>query len=124
MRRITKHIIHCSDSEHGDVEEVRAWHLARGFRDVGYHFIIKRSGVVEVGRMMDEVGAHCKGYNAESIGTCLIGIDSFTIQQFNALRKLNATMVRLFPGVKTYEHNVFNSSKTCPNFNVKKVLMK
>ena len=89
MRSIRKHIIHCSDSDYGDVDIIRAWHLARGFRDVGYHFIIRRDGEIELGRPMNEIGAHCAGYNKESIGTCLIGVDNFTKKQFKSLLKVH-----------------------------------
>ena len=48
MRAVTKHIVHCSDSVTGDVREIRQWHLARGWNDVGYHFVIRPDGEVEV----------------------------------------------------------------------------
>lgn len=73
MREVQKHIIHCSDSTFGDVAEIRRWHIARGFNDVGYHFVIRRDGEVEMGRTLETIGAHCKGHNTNSIGTCLVG---------------------------------------------------
>lgn len=44
MRDINKIILHCSATQEGkdfDVEDIREWHLQRGFTDVGYHYIIK-----------------------------------------------------------------------------------
>ena len=41
---LKKAIIHCSATPEGrdvDIEDIRQWHLARGWRDVGYHFVIK-----------------------------------------------------------------------------------
>ena len=122
MRDITKHIIHCSDSLYGDVIEIRKWHLARGWRDVGYHFIIRRDGEIEIGRMLTEVGAHCRGFNAESIGTCLVGKDGFTQQQFESLQRLHDSLLALFPSLTVHEHREFNAYKTCPNFCIKEVL--
>jgi len=55
------------------VEDIRAWHLERGWRDVGYHFVIRRNGRVEAGRPLDEVGAHVYGYNRVSWGVCMVG---------------------------------------------------
>ncbi|MFZ2619777.1 MAG: N-acetylmuramoyl-L-alanine amidase [Alphaproteobacteria bacterium] len=123
MRNITKHIVHCSDSTHGDVAEIRRWHLERGWRDVGYHFIIRRDGEVEVGRPVNEAGAHCQGFNAESIGTCLVGKDTFTPEQFIALKRLHRGLKEQFPRVQLFGHCELNTQgKTCPNFDVHEVL--
>jgi len=76
-RKVTKEIIiHCSATPEGKdytVEDIRRWHLKRGFKDIGYHYIIYRDGSVHVGRNKDLVGAHCEGHNAISIGICYIG---------------------------------------------------
>lgn len=123
MRNISLHVIHCSDSMHGDVAEIRRWHKARGWRDVGYHFVIRRDGEIEIGRMLTDIGAHAKGFNRNSIGTCLIGKDNdFTEAQFDALRRLDASLRSQFDGIKTVEHRELNSSKTCPTFDINKVL--
>jgi len=122
MRRIEEHIIHCSDSEFGDVIEIRHWHRQRGWRDVGYHFVIRRDGEIELGRLLPEVGAHCKGRNTHSIGTCLIGKTSFMPAQFNTLRRLHSALLAQFPGLTVAGHRDYNSGKTCPNFNVQQIL--
>ncbi|NBV54242.1 MAG: hypothetical protein EBR79_00810 [Proteobacteria bacterium] len=122
MRVIDKHIVHCSDSLRGDVVEIRRWHLARGWRDVGYHFIIRPDGEVEVGRMLDEVGAHCEGQNLTSVGTCLVGRHDFTPAQFAALRRIHGMLVAMFGEIGLFGHRDFNPGKTCPNFNVREVV--
>jgi N-acetylmuramoyl-L-alanine amidase len=122
MRNIKLHIIHCSDSDYGDVATLRKWHLQRGFNDIGYHFIIRRDGEIEVGRPLSQIGAHAKGYNGISIGTCLIGKEDFTARQFSQLRKLHADLLQQFPGIEVQAHNELNANKTCPNFDVRKVL--
>ena len=119
MRQINKHIIHCSDSTFGNVMEIRRWHLARGFDDVGYHFVIIRNGEIEVGRQLCTVGAHCRGYNIDSIGTCLIGVDNFNQVQLDTLTKLHNGLLELFPNIKAYGHREFNKHKTCPNLSQK-----
>ncbi|GFP28973.1 hypothetical protein HKBW3S33_02389, partial [Candidatus Hakubella thermalkaliphila] len=84
MRRAwTNIIIHCSDSEWGCAREIRKWHLERGWKDIGYHFVILNGkvlprlhlpaidGSIECGRILnetltvetDEVGSHALGYN-------------------------------------------------------------
>ena len=87
MRKINEIIIHCSDTQEGcDVTaaDIRRWHTTpkekggRGWRDIGYHYVIRLDGTIEVGRTIERVGAHCIGRNGEdhnshSIGICYIG---------------------------------------------------
>lgn len=76
MRRITEIIIHCSATPEGKdftVEDIRRWHLARHFADIGYHYVVYRNGSVHKGRAENIAGAHCLGHNANSIGICYIG---------------------------------------------------
>ena len=117
---ITKHIVHCSDSTFGDAETIDKWHKERGWNGIGYHFVILPDGTVECGRDWKEVGAHCKGENRVSIGTCLIGKDTFTSAQMKALAELDKHLKLMFPNMKTYGHRDF-SHKPCPNFNVKQL---
>lgn len=62
-------------SFNGGVEEIRKWHLERDppFDDIGYHFVIRRDGTIEEGRDVELMGAHVRGYNANSIGICMMG---------------------------------------------------
>ena len=76
MRNINKIIVHCSATKEGkefSVADIDRWHKDRGFRCVGYHYVVKLNGDVEIGRMEKEIGAHCKGHNNHSIGICYIG---------------------------------------------------
>lgn len=57
-------------------EDVRRWHLARGWRDIGYHLgVVFDDGRWQIkrGRPLDQIGAHAKGYNARSIGIMFEG---------------------------------------------------
>ena len=76
MRDINKIILHCSATQEGkdfDVNDIREWHKQRNFIDVGYHYVIKLDGTIEDGRDIRSIGAHCKGYNANSIGIVYVG---------------------------------------------------
>jgi N-acetylmuramoyl-L-alanine amidase len=76
MREINKIIVHCSATREGEnfeVAEIRKWHLARGFNDIGYHFYIDLYGEIHKGRDISKIGAHCKGHNRNSIGICYCG---------------------------------------------------
>lgn len=122
MREIKKHIIHCSDSIYGDVNSIRRYHMNKGWRDVGYHFVIKQDGTIEIGRPIEIMGAHCKGHNKNSIGTCLIGRNVFTKEQFNSLQKLHKSLEKIFGKLPAEPHNKYTDLKTCPNFNVNNVI--
>ena len=61
MRPINRIIIHCTATPEGrdvTIGEVRKWHVVRGWRDVGYHYLIRLDGTVETGRPIEQVGAH------------------------------------------------------------------
>lgn len=90
-------VVHCS-ATHGDVSvrDIAQWHRDRGFEDIGYHFVIRRSGALEKGRPVEMIGAHVQGYNHSSVGICLVGgldekgnpQNNFTDPQFLALAAL------------------------------------
>ena len=133
MRKINEIIIHCSATPEGKdftVDDIRRWHLARKFADIGYHYVVYRDGSVHKGRAENLVGAHCLGHNANSIGICYIGgctangkypKDTRTPQQKQALRQLVQKLLFVYPHASVHGHNEF-SNKACPSFNVQKEL--
>ena len=107
------------------VKEIRQWHLDRGWNDVGYHFVIRRDGTLELGRTVDQIGAHVQGRNADSIGVCLVGGRStgskapdcnFTRQQWGALSLITQNLASQYPDAKVSGHRDHTNAKTCPNF--------
>lgn len=69
-------IIHCSATRAGQdftAADIDRWHRARGFRSIGYHFVIRLDGTIEPGRDVSLDGAHCTGWNRRSIGICYVG---------------------------------------------------
>ena len=76
MRTINEIIVHCTATPEGKdytVEDITRWHKERGFKTIGYHYVVYRDGSVHEGRTLADVGAHCKGHNAHSIGVCYVG---------------------------------------------------
>lgn len=55
------------------VVELNASHQALGWTCVGYHYIIRKDGHIEIGRPHWTVGAHAYGYNSDSIGVHVCG---------------------------------------------------
>ncbi|MCB2117898.1 MAG: N-acetylmuramoyl-L-alanine amidase [Rhodobacteraceae bacterium] len=130
-------VIHCSATRPAWMEfatttakvaEIRRWHMQdRGWRDIGYHWIIDRDGTVRAGRDEAQIGAHVVGHNTGTLGICLIGghggsvddtfHDHFTDAQEVALRRL----IREIKGRTSIErisgHNQY-AAKACPSFYV------
>ena len=124
-------IIHCSATPRGrDIGalEIRQWHLARGFKDIGYHFVVRLNGTIETGRLLGEPGAHCLGQNYCSIGVCYVGgvekdcktaADTRTDAQKVALARLVRQLKRMFPYAEVRGHRDF-ARKACPSFDARR----
>lgn len=95
-------VLHCSATPSGQridrgapgkpgylsaAQVINSWHAVRGFKrtaaartrfnselpSIGYHYVIDIDGAVLTGRHLDEAGAHAAGFNAHSVGICLVG---------------------------------------------------
>ena len=131
MRNINKIIVHCSATPEGKnftVKQIDACHRQRGFNGIGYHFVIYLDGSIHVGRALAKAGAHCKGYNAHSIGVCYIGgvatdgktpKDTRTDAQKASLVKLITELRQQFPNASVHGHREF-ANKACPCFDARK----
>lgn len=110
------------------VAEIKRWHVQdRGWKDIGYHFLIDRDGTIAKGRAVTTIGAHVAGHNTGTIGISLFGghgasaddqfSDHFTPAQDAALRKLLADIGTQTQVQKITGHNQY-ANKGCPGFNV------
>ena len=133
---VTEIIIHCSDTpKNMDIgaTEIRQWHVNdNGWSDIGYNAIVRRSGLIEAGRDLDddgdfleEVGAHARGHNANSIGICLIGGRSsgvksaefnFSHKQMCALHDFLVGLLKRCPNAVVIGHRDIDPGKACPSF--------
>jgi hypothetical protein len=75
------------------LEGIVAGHIERGYGDVGYHFMIDRSGCVWEGRSLTHEGAHVFGQNERNIGVMLLG--NFEKQQ--PTQKQTASLEEIVP---------------------------
>ena len=132
MRQIKQIIIHCSATPEGKnigATTIRGWHLQRGFTDIGYHYVIRLDGTIETGRPIEQIGAHCQGYNRNSIGICYIGglsqdrqpKDTRNAAQYRAMTQLLEQLHQQFPDATIHGHYDF-ANKACPCFNVNEYL--
>ena len=123
-RRVDRVFVHCSASDaaaHDNVEVIRSWHLKRGWRDIGYHFVITRNGVLRAGRPLSLVPAAQKGHNIGSIAVCLTGLRVFTVEQMQKLVDLCVYIDDAYE-IITFHGHCEVANKLCPVFSYKEVL--
>lgn len=129
MRSINEIIVHCTATKAGrnvDAMEIDRWHKARGFKCIGYHFVVKLDGTVEAGRSIEQIGAHCKGHNAHTVGVVYVGgldkngisADTRTDAQKVALRALLQTLCILYPSITKITGHRSYAARACPCFDV------
>ncbi len=120
-------IIHHSLTEDGQTVSwgaIRKYHIQQGWADIGYHYGIELIGdhyEVLMGRMPDQVGAHCKeaGMNQRSLGICLIGNFDLAPPPDMAFALL-ATLVKALQGSwniptgNVKRHSDYATYKSCP----------
>ncbi len=132
VREIKKIILHCTATfleQVVTVETIANWHKEKGWKACGYHYVIYQDGTIAEGRPVEEVGAHCVGHNAHSIGVCYVGgldhkgrpFDSRTVEQKEALVSLLHSLKEQYPEATIHGHNEF-SKKACPCFDVQEWL--
>ena len=107
-RSVTLIVVHCTatrvDADFTQKDLLRC-HKARGMRMVGYHFYIRKDGFIWSTRPLEMEGAHCRGYNQESVGIAYEGglnelglpADTRTQEQKHSLRVLIRTLKKMFP---------------------------
>tara|TARA_B100001059_G_C17401244_1_gene363882 strand:+ start:71 stop:478 length:408 start_codon:yes stop_codon:yes gene_type:complete len=124
LKNVKTIVVHCSDTPDNEfigAREIHKMHLSFGWDGIGYHKVILRDGVIENGRPEFWIGAHVKGKNSSSLGVCLIGRENFTNDQFFSLEKIINIWKEKYFNVEIMGHrDVVKTSKTCPNFDVKK----
>ena len=130
MRDLNRIILHCAATREGkdfSVDTIREWHVnGRGWSDIGYHWVIRLDGSIEVGRPLEKSGAHTKGHNKDSVGVCYIGgcdadgkpKDTMNPEQEKAWRMIVLSLRTLYGDLTIHGHNEF-AKKACPSFIVK-----
>lgn len=114
-QKIKRLFIHCTATREGqdiDAATIRKWHLAKGWQDIGYHFVIRLDGTVERGRPENIPGSHVQGFNTGSIGVVYVGgldaqgkaKDTRTPAQLDAMARLVTQLVKAYPGADVLGH--------------------
>ncbi len=140
-RKIDLIIIHCTatgDYPNGHLyfdrigaKQIRQSHMAsiesggRNFDDIGYHFVVRRTGLLERGRPESVQGAHTYGHNDTSLGIAYVGTRVPTEAQIETMRLLLRDLMQKYRLKKDQikPHNELNPHKICPGFDIHKTLL-
>lgn len=118
MPNIKRIVIHCADTpddKNFDAEDIHTWHLERGWDGIGYHYVIGRNGIIQAGRPEYWQGSHVRGFNGNSLGICLIGIEDMEEIQFSQLGILIEQLRLRYPRAEVMAHCELDPNKPdCP----------
>ena len=109
-----------------NIRTVDEWHRKRGMLKVGYHFFIRREGLIEVGRGVNDIGSHTKENDLDSVSVCLAGglntrgivAPDYAKEQVETLFVLVKTLIHMYPDAYVVGHRDLSTTE-CPSFNVK-----
>lgn len=142
MRKLNLIVVHCSATREDctlSPEALDLMHRRRGFNGTGYHYYIRKDGTVHLTRPVERIGAHVKGFNANSIGVCYEGgldcrgrpADTRTPAQKDSLLLLIHQLQQRFPSCRVCGHRDLSPDlngngeiepeewiKACPCFDV------
>lgn len=128
---IERIVIHCSatkPSQDIGAAEIDQWHRDKGWSRIGYNYVIRRDGSLEIGREEGAELAHAAGFNKNSIAICMVGGISehnvaeanFQSGQWITLRRLVDFFKLKYPTAEIMGHrDLPGVIKDCPSFDVK-----
>lgn len=138
---IKKIFVHCSatkpSQDHVNADVIKHWHVDdNGWSDIGYHEVVLRNGVSELGRDLDgdgssedETGAHAYGHNKNTYAICLVGginekgrpDANFTAAQYRYLAvRIHCLLVKYgLTKDDVVGHRDMDSGKACPSFDAR-----
>jgi N-acetylmuramoyl-L-alanine amidase len=87
-------VIHCTGTDDDiGAADIRRQHIAKGYLDLGFHFVIRRNGLVETGRVVTAPGV----FDKDSVSICCVGSDEITTEQALSLRTLILELMEEYP---------------------------
>ncbi len=100
------------------------YHRMKGWRKIGYHFVVMPDGLIYVGRTLNETGAHTVGKNDTAIGVCLLGNfdeEEMPSEQYVTMKYLVCWLLNRFGLTPNdlFFHRDF-AQKTCPGLKLQK----
>lgn len=131
--KVQELILHCAATPEGKnftAKDIDRMHKQRGFKKIGYHYVIDLDGTIEKGREENEVGAHATGHNSKSLGICYIGgvtkdcktpKDTRTKEQKQSMYELVDKLIKKYNLTLNQVHGHYEfANKACPSFKMEK----
>lgn len=134
MKRDVRYIVvHCTATPpHTQISSIQNyWQTKLGWKNPGYHYIIKRNGEVVMLQPESRVANGAKGYNEHAVHVSYIGgvdaankpADNRTDEQKQTLFNMLVSLSERYPSAVVLGHrDLPGVIKACPSFDVKKWL--
>lgn len=111
-----------------DFDAIKKGHLAKGWRDIGYHWVVEMVDnklVAIPGRAEWDVGAHCIPRNNDGIGICCVGnfeIEVPSEDLYTFVANLCKDIMARHPIVEIGQHKDYDAT-ACPgrHFNLERI---
>ncbi len=89
------------DDEDIGVAELDRKHRNKGCLSIGFHYVIRRDGMVETGRPLTTFGNYRRDYNEDSVYVCLVGkVGNFTKEQALVWPDIKDEILDMWPGLE------------------------
>ncbi len=129
IKCIAVHVTDSPDTLDIGRKEINQWHKERGWGDgkdncIGYHYVVRRRGKIEIGRPEGVIGSHVAGHNTHSIGVVWVGKDAPDSEQYYSLVCAVACLLRKhrLGAINVRGHKEFPGvTKSCPNLDMDKL---
>ena len=114
-------VIHHTATTSATPEGIHKHHRdTNGWSGFGYHAYIRKDGKIYAGRPFGTQGAHCLGYNHNSIGVCFEGnfeAEKMTQAQIEKGIMLLKYLRNMYPEARITRHKDLNQGNLCPGRN-------
>ena len=112
---------HTASPQSTSFKQIYRWHtIENGWSDIGYHFVITEDGTIHEGRNINTSGAHCRGFNANSIGVCVTGNTNHEKPNQSQLESLRELLDSLLEDLDLDKDEVFTHKEKgrteCPGY--------
>lgn len=124
IKQLICHVTATSDLKDFSAKDIDDWHKQNGWlsqtgKHIGYHYVVRRSGLIEKGREDFEIGSHVYGHNRHTVGIVWVGLDKPEPAQYLVLVHLMACLARKYglteKDICGHREAGPGIVKTCPN---------